>query len=144
MSGGQLSTVSGGAIEIGGGGALTNTTLAVGTAYGKGGALKTGLTIAPSAQVAVNNGDSLDLLEAPTITNNGAIALNSTGNATWLTVKDSDATLTGTGSVAGGNLENHLNAWGAGRVINEAGHTIRGGGTIEAPVLNRGASWPTT
>jgi hypothetical protein len=139
VSGGQLSAVSGGAIEIGGGGALTNTTLAAGTAYGKGGALKTGLTIAPGAQVALNNGDSLDLLEAPTITNNGTIALNSTGNGTWLTAKYNDATLTGTGSlVLGGNLENHLDAWGA-QVINEAGHTIQGGGTINAPVLNRGS-----
>ncbi len=90
-----------------------------------------------------NDSSTLSLLPFegvnPTVYNYGTITLNSTGNGTWLTAKGGNATLTGTGSlVLGGNLENHLNAWGV-QVINEAGHTIRGGGTIDVPVLNRGS-----
>jgi len=49
------------------------------------------------------------------------------------------ATLTGTGQVVlGGDLNNHLSRAYGGSFVNDINHTIRGGGTINAPVTNNG------
>jgi len=73
-----------------------------------------------------------------TLTNNGSINLNSSGNLTYLSAVGT-ATLTGTGRVTlGGNANNYMAGTGNPAFINGAAHTIQGGGTIAATVANYG------
>jgi hypothetical protein len=73
-----------------------------------------------------------------TLTNNGSINLNSSGNLTYLSAVDT-VTLTGTGRVTlGGNASNNMVGTVIPAFINSVAHTIQGGGTINATVVNYG------
>ena len=85
----------------------------------------TGVTISSGSTVNVLNNDGL-ALGAGTITNNGAINLQGTGNNTELVIAGS-TTLSGTGTVTMGNNANNI-ITGGGTLTN--GETIQGAGTI--------------
>ena len=85
----------------------------------------TSVTISSGSTVNVPNNDGL-ALGAGTITNNGAINLQGTGNNTELVIAGS-TTLSGTGTVTMGNNANNI-ITGGGTLTN--GETIRGAGTI--------------
>jgi mucin-19 len=145
ISEGQINPGTGTVILTGA--TLTNSTLGAGkvnvTSYPYYYPYSTfrGNTVLAGTQVTINNGSGLymspDDYLVSTITNNGTIKLNSTTADSSLSANGMVATLTGTGSlVLGGKAGNRLD--GAG-FINDAGHTIRGGGTINAPLTNDGS-----
>jgi hypothetical protein len=102
-----------------------------------------GLTIDSGDSVTVSDGHHLYLKNTPTVTNNGTINLTSANS--YLTAYNSVATLTGSGSVVlGGSLGNRLRQDYSGSFINDTLHTIKGGGTIEAPVTNKGTILATS
>jgi hypothetical protein len=71
VTGGTIQAVDGGIVVLNGSAILQNTTLAAGTAFVTGPcALSTGNTIASGVEIQVNNGETLDLINTPTITNN--------------------------------------------------------------------------
>src|SRR5205823_14435938 len=67
------------------------------------------------------------------VTNNGIISLNSTGAGTFLTVAGNGGGLTFQGAgrlLMGDNANNSVNSWANVPLINAAGHTIEGSGSI--------------
>jgi len=71
------------------------------------------------------------------LTNNGTI--NLMGTNSYLTSYNVASTLTGTGElVLGGKAGNRIREDYGGTLTNDTQHTIRGGGTIDAPIVNRG------
>jgi hypothetical protein len=104
-----------------------------------------------AADITVKNGQHLYLkANGPTLanlTNNGTITL--TGDNSYLTAYNNEATLTGTGEVVlGGKTGNKIRQDYGGSLVNDTHHTIRGGGAIEnITVTNKGkiiADHPTT
>lgn len=100
-----------------------------------------GNTVLDGTGVTISNGSGLyvspDDYLVSTITNNGTIKLNSTTYDSFLAANGAVVTLTGSGSlVLGGKAGNRLDGNG---FINDIGHTIRGGGTINAPLTNDGS-----
>lgn len=73
------------------------------------------------------------------VTNDGRIELNATGSDTAaLNATGNVVTLTGSGEVVLGGLNNLMgNGGGGGSFINDTGHTIRGGGYIQAGITNK-------
>lgn len=141
-------TVDGGKLDPGGG--TVNFTGTSGATLTNGVELKAGTinvqsssvfggSLTSAATIYITNGNYLDLSGSLTLTNNGTINLNSTGTATHLRAYDGAVTLAGTGSVVLGSLPaNVLDGYGSGYFINQVNHTIRGGGTISAPLTNYG------
>jgi hypothetical protein len=126
---------------------LANATIIGGTLTSTGnGVIETisnatfdGVTIS-NGSIHRNNNNTFTELKG-TITNNGQLQLNSGGNGTaylirgdnLLATTGDDVILQGTGKlVMGGNSQNLLYSDGGqnNRLINSAGHTIEGGGTI--------------
>jgi hypothetical protein len=140
VTGGTIQTVDGGIVELNGGASLQNTTLAAGTAIVTGPCtLSTDNSIASGAEIKVNNGQMLDLGGTPTITNNGIISLNSSGDLTQLRSNAHTATLTGTGKVVlGVDSNNGLTQTAGGSFLNDTHHTIEGTGSISAALINNG------
>jgi hypothetical protein len=125
---------------------FVNTTIGAGNLTPDGtGYLAGYTTLQEGAVVTVGNGNTL-ALEAdggtqPTLVNNGTIYINSTGNYTDLWPTEwAVATLSGTGSVVLNGQVNSRIVPGnrPGSFINDTGHTIRGGGTINAALVNNG------
>jgi fibronectin-binding autotransporter adhesin len=112
ITGGTLTSSSGGVIESINNWNTTTPTL-------------TGLTISSGTTLDIPNNNGL-ALGAGTITNNGTINLQSSGNNTELTVAGS-TTLSGTGTVTMSNAANNI-ITGGGTFTN--GETIQGGGDI--------------
>jgi phosphodiesterase/alkaline phosphatase D-like protein len=112
-------TVTGGTLETNTGGVITGSGVA-------GGATLSGVTINAGSTYTLLDGQSTTL--QGTITNNGTIALNSTGDATTLAISGS-VTLTGGGSVT---LSNHFQnlITGGGATLTNVDNTIQGAGQI--------------
>ena len=130
-AGGTLSAINSGRISLSNGTVVTGGTLstatsgAILTALGSNATLN-GVTLASGAQYIGSNASATTLVG--TIANGGTITLSSGGNATDL-LMSGNVTLTGAGSVLMGNgINNRI--LGAGRLINDVGHTIQGGGQI--------------
>jgi hypothetical protein len=140
VTGGTIQAVDGGIAVLNGSAILQNTSLAAGTAIVTGPCtLSTGNAIASGAEIQVNNGETLDLINTPTITNNGIIRLNSSGDLTQLRSDNHTATLTGTGKVVlGVDLNNGLTQTAGGGFVNDTYHTIEGSGSISAALINQG------
>ncbi len=71
------------------------------------------------------------------ITNTGTISVESNG-VTRLRAFRGNAVFTGTGSIVLGGTDSRLSQEGSGNFGNDVNHTIRGYGTIDAPVHNAG------
>jgi fibronectin-binding autotransporter adhesin len=130
-AGGTLSAINSGRINLSSGTVITGGTLstassgAILTAVGTSATLN-GVTLASGAQFIGSNASTTTLIG--TINNGGTITLSSGGNATDLAMSG-NVTLTGSGGVLMGNgINNRI--LGAGRLINDFGHTIQGGGQI--------------
>jgi hypothetical protein len=91
------------------------------------------LTTVSGATVAISNGDSLAWTTGSTITNNGMIALNSTGTGTMISLNGTNGgtiTLDGSGAlVLGNNANNSIEADGFSLTLNN-NSTIEGSGAI--------------
>jgi hypothetical protein len=101
------------------------------------------LTIGPGGQMFIEPGINSSLRFFADVTNNGIITLRGgdTGSASFLDCHDLILTFTGSGTlVLGGDLfyDQMVNLGWGGHFINGAGHTIRGGGTIQTFVENYG------
>jgi hypothetical protein len=74
----------------------------------------------------------------PTVTNNGLIECDYDGGS-GITADGAPLLLTGSGEIVmGSHYRNRLLSLGAGSLINDSDHTIRGGGTIKSDLENRG------
>ena len=97
-----------------------------------------------NSSININDGETLYLKSNPRITNNGTIRINSAGSGTELQSHNASGantvTLSGTGSVElTGNANSKLSQYDSNDVfINDTNHTIKGGGTIVAPITNKG------
>jgi hypothetical protein len=75
----------------------------------------------------------------PTVSNTGLIKLNPASGSAYLYASSATATFTGAGTLElGGAGTAYLSYSGAGKFDNDAAHTIRGEGYIQAPVDNYG------
>jgi hypothetical protein len=136
ITGGTLSTSGGGIISTVSGGAVENA------------ATLNGVTIAAGSQfVGANN--SITTLQS-TITNNGTMALASTGLTAGFLISGSNVTLTGSGVLTmSDSLGNRIGGSAASRLVNDVGHTIQGSGFVGADqiaITNQGlivANQPT-
>jgi len=150
VTGGTLSAGEG-TVKLYGGGTLTgNPTL---TSFNPGKIewqdyyLKGPATINALANIIVNKGTSVAMMHLvkdangndPTLTNNGTIRVKSTGSTSSMYANYATVTLTGTGSVILEGNDSRLAGGGTGSYINDIGHTIRGTGLVEKPVVNNGA-----
>jgi hypothetical protein len=90
-----------------------------------------------AADFIVTRGATLALWSGGTITNTGTILVESNG-VTQLKAFNQTAVFTGTGSIVLGGLDSRLSQEGGGSFGNDVNHTIRGAGTINAPVYNAG------
>ena len=94
--------------------------------------------------ININDGETLYLKSNPTVYNNGTIKVNSSGSVTELQSHNASGantvTLSGTGSVElSGNANSKLSQYNSNDVfVNDTNHTIKGGGTIAAPITNKG------
>jgi len=114
ITGGTLTTQSGGTIQNSGVATLDGTTNSP--------------TISNGSTVTLLNATSTTLLG--TITNNGTIALNSTGSFTDLHISG-NVTLTGTGTLAlSDSPNNRIFASGSDSLTNDVNHTIQGSGQL--------------
>ena len=138
VTGGQIIPQDG-LVELNGG-TLSGATLGSGKTHVIGGGTLSGDTeLEAGAVFSINNGQILNLSNSANITNNGTIIVNSSGGNTRLIALGSTATLTGIGSVVlSGHASNQINASAGFSFINDQNHTLRGGGTIGAPVINNG------
>lgn len=100
------------------------------------------LTVDSGDQLTIQNAQSLIIaggVNTGTITNNGTIALSSTGGSTDLRLTTTDVTLQGTGKVTLSDASNNFIldlTPGANTLTNAAGHTIEGAGQLGANTLN--------
>ena len=109
INGGTLTTASGGAMDVG------TSTL-------------NGVTISTGSTATVENNSSVTL--AGTLTNNGTLALASTGNNTFIQITGT-VTNTGGGSITMSNQSNQNIIYGSGgTLINDTANTIQGAGVI--------------
>ncbi|MDY6843311.1 MAG: hypothetical protein SVW57_04380 [Thermodesulfobacteriota bacterium] len=138
VTGGQI-IPDDGKIELNGA-TLALATLGSGKTNIIGGGTLSGETVLEGgAMLSINNGQILNLSDSANITNNGMILVNSSGGNTRLVALGSTATLTGNGSVVlNGHLSNQLSASTGFSFINDINHTIKGGGTVWAAVVNNG------
>jgi hypothetical protein len=142
ISGGSIS--NGNRIELTGG-FLANTQVQGGAVEVNtgGGYFKGNIGLSSLTTVNINAGNYLHLLATPVVTNNGTINIKpGVGQAGFNF--DVAGTLTGTGKVVlqGDYATNRLaRFWvlnAADTVTNDVGHTIQGGGEINAKLLNNG------
>ena len=116
--------IAGGTLTTSGSGVITTPT---------GGAVQdsstlSGVTISSGSQFVGADNSQTTLIG--TITNNGTMALASTGLLADLVISG-DVTLTGSGALLMGNhINNRIRGGAASRLINAAGHTIQGSGQI--------------
>jgi hypothetical protein len=108
----------------------------------------TGITVGEGAQLFINHGGGLWVLAEYganpfTFSNNGTVTINGTtdpGGQAALSCRMTTMTLTGTGTLVLGGLMDvdamGNSGWG-GYYVNDTGHTIRGGGTIECSLVNK-------
>jgi len=131
---GVIEAINGGTVNLNANATVTGGTFTTAS----GGQIRT--TSAHVATIAnvTNNGtfnvvDNSALVLSATVTNNGALNLNSLGNPTALRVAG-NVTLGGTGITTLGNVAtNRIVAAGAGdQLTNGAGHTIQGSGSFGA------------
>jgi hypothetical protein len=73
------------------------------------------------------------------ITNTGEILVESNGVTQLRAIYGTTAIFTGTGSIVLGGTDSRLSQESEGAFGNDENHTIRGSGTIDAPVYNAGA-----
>ena len=147
----EYATVSGGQVDVVGGGEirLTSATVSDGLLTNSGtgvihvaaGTSTLGGTVKnpEGGQITVDNGNALVLLSGGTYANAGAISLNAVGSYTDLRMSGGAVTLSGGGTVAMTNSTTNriIGTAGTDRLIN-ADNTIRGAGTISALLTNRG------
>lgn len=124
---------------------MKNTTLLAGTGTGSinvlsggDGYLQDNVTLNPGAQINVSGYTLFLQKDGPnpaTVTNNGTIKVSSTDSDHGAWLSGDSATLTGSGSGMLGPLSN---SYLSGTLTNDTYHTIKGGGTIEATVTNKG------
>ena len=117
--------IAGGTLTTSGSGVITTPT---------GGAVQDGSTLKPAVRSPAGSqfigADNSQTTLIGTITNNGAMALASTGLSADLVISG-DVTLTGSGALLMGNhINNRIRGGAASRLINAAGHRIQGSGQI--------------
>jgi hypothetical protein len=119
LSGTSTSTIDGGTLTTTGGGVINNA----------GAVTLSGVTVSTGSTLALNDNTSTTLVG--TITNNGTIGLNSTGDNTNLYLSG-PVTLAGTGTLAMTNESANriYGVTGDAALTNGAGHTIEGAGQI--------------
>ena len=132
---------NGGLIELVGGTlqGVTGTTIGAGSLEVNSTGYMEGLLL-NGGHVTVTSAHTLELNGAY-VENNGTIEVASEYNSLTYLTANGDVTLTGAGQVvlgASGQNRMDYNGTYGGSFLNEAGHTIRGGGTIRAPMVNRG------
>jgi hypothetical protein len=101
-------------------------------------------TVNSAATLSVAAGGySLYLQNGATLTNNGTVLINQTDAnfRVYNMFGPATATIGGTGHLVlgPGNSIGVSNTGYAASLTNDAGHTIEGGGTVQAPVINRGS-----
>jgi hypothetical protein len=105
--------------------------------YGVSG-VQTLFNFTTAADITITNGATLEIYGESWITNTGKILVESDG-VTQLKTHDNDAVFTGTGSIVLGGIDSRLTRGSEDAYFgNDAQHTIRGAGTIDAPVYNAG------
>ena len=94
-----------------------------------------------AADFTITQGATLSLSgldDDPWITNTGEILVESNGVTQLRAIYGKTAIFTGTGSIVLGGTDSRLSQEGDGAFANDENHTIRGSGTIDAPVYNIG------